>query len=156
GGSCREADSVLVVTVDADATVTGVTQLRAFVSNASMSSANVFPAQRSTADIGFPTRFSLTIPRARSGAIDVALDGCDSRGVTVANGAGSATLVPGGTASLAITLHPGPSSCGNGTLDPGEQCDDGNRISEGVCDFQCQVAGTGADGGARDGGAGAG
>jgi cysteine-rich repeat protein len=151
-GSCREADSVLVVTVEADSGVSGVVQLRATLSNADKSSVNTFPENAGTASLAFPTKFSLTIAHSRAGNVDVALDGLGAGGVVVANGAGSATLSQGSTTQLTITLHAGASLCGNGVIDPGEQCDDGNRISEGVCDFMCRLP-AGSDGGAGAGGA---
>jgi cysteine-rich repeat protein len=91
--------------------------------------------------------FTLTIARARSGTLDLALDGLDASGMATANGAGSVTLSPGGTTDFAISLHAGASLCGNGVVDPGEQCDDANRVSEGVCDFMCRTAGATGTGG---------
>jgi cysteine-rich repeat protein len=32
-----------------------------------------------------------------------------------------------------------PDSCGNGVLDPGEECDDGNRMNGDGCDWACHV-----------------
>jgi cysteine-rich repeat protein len=34
-------------------------------------------------------------------------------------------------------------SCGNGVIDPGEQCDDGNTVSGDGCSSTCQIEGTG-------------
>ena len=153
---CAQADSVVLVTVSGDPAVTGVVQLRATLSNQSMWATNLFPQHVAAGApvLTFPTMFTLTVPRARSGTLDVALDGLDASGIAIANGTASVTLLPGGTTDLAISLRAGASLCGNGRVDPGEQCDDGNRVSEGVCDFTCQRAGgSGAGGATGTGGA---
>ena len=43
------------------------------------------------------------------------------------------------------TNTPCPDKCGNGVVDPGEQCDDGNRVNGDICSSTCQtiVPGTG-------------
>jgi cysteine-rich repeat protein len=155
---CAEADSVVLVTVSADSGATDVVQLRATLSNQSMGAINLFPQQVAAGAKGlaFPTMFTLTIARARSGTVDLALDGLDASGTATANGAGSVTLSPGGTTDLAISLRAGASLCGNGVVDPGEPCDDGNRVSEGVCDFMCRTAGSSGAGGASGMGGGSG
>lgn len=38
---------------------------------------------------------------------------------------------------------PGVGSCGDGQLDPGEQCDDGNRVNGDGCDYNCKPTGCG-------------
>jgi hypothetical protein len=159
-GACREADSVVVVTVTAEAGATGVAQMRATLSNDAMSAINRYPQQvavDAAAAIAFPTMFSFTVAPGRSGTLDVALDGFDASGVAIANGDGSVTLSPGATVELAITLRAGASLCGNRVIDTGEACDDGNRVSEGVCDFTCHHAGSidaGGVGGTAGGGGG--
>jgi len=66
-------------------------------------------------------------------------------------------LQPGGTANVTITLSAGASLCGNGVVDGGEQCDDGDRFTNGTCDFQCRrQTGAGGAGGATPGSGGAG
>src|SRR4029077_15356089 len=71
----------------------------------------------------------------------------DATGNILANGAGSATISVGGTGEVTITLAAGISLCGNGHVDDGEQCDDGDRVTSGSCDFRCQsrVGDAGAD-----------
>jgi cysteine-rich repeat protein len=151
--SCRQPDSVVVVSVTAAADVPAIDQLRAFMSNGSATSTRSFPEQRSTAPLAFApaTSFAVVVPRGRTGYFDIAIDGL-SAGTVVANGAGRASLKVGGNAEVALTLAMGPSSCGNGTLDPGEQCDDGRRFSGDGCDFQCHIEGAGVtDAGASPG-----
>jgi cysteine-rich repeat protein len=155
---CGQADSVVLVTVSADPAATGVVQLRTTLSNQSMSAIDLFPQQVAAGMkmLTFPTMFSLTVARARSGTLDLALDGLDASGTAIASGTGSVTLSPGGTADLGVSLNAGASLCGNSVVDPGEQCDDGNRVSEGVCDFMCRASGSTGAGGASgiDGGGG--
>lgn len=158
-GACREADSVVVVTVTAESGAAGVVQLRATLSNDAMSAINRYPQQiavDAAAAIAFPTMFSFTVARGRSGTLDVAIDGFDASDVAIANGDGSVTLSPGETTELAITLRAGASLCGNKVIDTGEACDDGNRVSEGVCDFTCHRAGSIDAGGVGSGGTGMG
>ena len=42
-------------------------------------------------------------------------------GAVVANGDGSTFLDPGSTITVPVQLHPGPSLCGNGRIDPGKE-----------------------------------
>jgi cysteine-rich repeat protein len=100
-----------------------------------------------------PTAFSITLPRARTGELDIALDALGATGDILANGTGTATINVGGTAEVTITLAAGISLCGNGQIDAGEQCDDGDRITNGTCDFRCQTHTPirGTDGGPSDG-----
>ena len=83
------------------------------------------------------------MPRDRTGALDIAIDGLDAGGATVANGAGTIDLHVGDNVTVTITLHTGASLCGNGQIDAGEVCDDGDRLSSGSCDYLCQIADVG-------------
>lgn len=149
GAACHQDEStVVVVNVAAGAGVPPISQLRATVSNAGMGDVKLFPQRAGAASIAMPTAFSLSLPTARAGELDLALDGLDAGGAVVASAAGAVTLASGATATLSLTLMAGASLCGNGRLDPGEQCDDGNRVSEGGCSFMCLLpAGTGGSGG---------
>ena len=98
----------------------------------------LFPATAGGQPIVFETSFSLTVPRDRTGALDIALDGLDAGGTAVANGAGTIDLHVGDNVTVTITLHAGASLCGNGQIDTGEACDDGDRLSSGDCDYLCQ------------------
>jgi cysteine-rich repeat protein len=153
--SCKpDADSVVVIDVDAASGVAGVLQLRATLSNAGAADTKFFPGMAAAAPLTLPTAFSVSFSRARSGGLDVALDGYGAGKAVVGNGADTVGIVPGGTAHLHITLQPGPAPCGNGRLDAGEQCDDGDRISDGTCDFRCRTIATGPGTGGTGGGAG--
>ena len=149
--ACDKSDSVVIVKVAADAEVAGVVQLRALVSNAGEGAARLFPTTPAAAPITFETSFSLTVPRERTGALDIAIDGLDDGGAAVANGAGSIDLHVGDNVTVTITLHAGASLCGNGQLDDGETCDDGDRLSSGSCDYACQVGTSGPGVGGRGG-----
>ena len=96
------------------------------------------------------------MPRERTGALDIAIDGLDGGGAAVANGAGSVDLHVGDNVTVTITLHNGVSPCGNGQLDDGEGCDDGDRLSSGGCDYACQIGTSGPGGGGRGGAGGSG
>ena len=156
--ACEKSDAVVIVnvTADADVDVASVFQLRAQVSNAGQGNTRLFPGTPGTQAIVFDTSFSLTVPRDRTGAMDIVLDGLDANGTAVANGAGTVDLHGGDKVSVAITLHAGPSLCGNGRIDSGEGCDDGDRLSSGDCDYLCQprTSGPGVGGNGGTGGAG--
>jgi cysteine-rich repeat protein len=145
--ACDRTDSAIVVKVDADPDVGDVLQLRAWVSNAGDGVMRSYPAAAAARPIKFQTSFSLTLPRERTGAVDIALDGIGGGGVVIANGAGTVDLRPGGTATVTITLHAGAPTCGNSQIDPYEMCDDGDRFSNGTCNFLCQGSGGPGTGG---------
>ena len=51
-------------------------------------------------------------------------------------------LVDCGDENCAYTPSCWPAVCGDGILDPGEECDDGNTASDDGCDAQCRFEGT--------------
>ena len=152
--ACEKSDSVVVVTVAADQDVAGVFRLRALASNAGSGATRTFPGAAAVAAITFPTTFSLTVPRDRTGALDIALEGRDGNDVAIANGAGSVDLRVGDNVAVTIALHAGAPACGNGRVDYGEDCDDGDRVSGGSCDFLCRTLGGGPGTGGMGGGGG--
>ena len=159
--SCgADPDSVVLVHVDGDATLPGIVRLRATLSNAEVSDSKLFPAAAPVQAIALPTAFSITLARARAGDLDIALDALDAQGDIVGNGAARVAIQTGGRAEVTITLAAGATLCGDGHLDPGEACDDGDRITNGTCDFRCRPrAGATGDAGsdtadARDAGGG--
>ena len=149
--ACDKSDSIVVVHVDVDPAVTGVIQLRAQVSNGGDGSTRMFPSTPATQAIAFPTSFSLSVPRDRTGALDVALDGLGDGGPVVAHGDGTVDLHVGDNVTMMITLQAGPSTCGNNQVDAGEECDDGDRLSAGDCDYLCHARAGGPGVGGRGG-----
>jgi hypothetical protein len=149
--ACDKSDSVVIVKVSADPDVANVFQLRAQVSNAGEGVTRLFPATAGGPAIVFETSFSLTVPRDRTGALDIALEGLDANEAAIANGATTIDLHVGDNVMVAITLHAGASLCGNGQIDTGEACDDSDRFSSGDCDYLCQSrtsgSGVGGNGG---------
>jgi cysteine-rich repeat protein len=150
------SDSAVVVHVQGPATLAAIYRFHAILSNDETSDSKLFPQSlpATAPAIAMPTAFSITLPRARTGELDIALDALGATGDILANGAGTATITVGGTAEVTITLTAGISLCGNGQIDAGEQCDDGDRITNGTCDFRCQKHN--GDGGVGTGGAGTG
>ena len=139
--ACDKSDSIVIVTVVADQDVAGVFRLRAVASNAGTGATRTFPAAAASAAeaITFPTAFSLTVPRDRTGALDIALEGIDGGDVAIATGASTVDLRVGDNVAVTIALHAGAPTCGNGQLDAGEECDDGDRVSSGGCDYICRI-----------------
>ncbi|MFW5924634.1 MAG: hypothetical protein ACOCV4_00620 [Myxococcota bacterium] len=67
--------------------------------------------------------------------------------LTLSAGCGSdddgSSMADGGTCEPEpVTCSRGDSVCGNGTLEPGETCDDGNTVADDGCDPSCQVEST--------------
>jgi cysteine-rich repeat protein len=79
------------------------------------------------------------IPRSRSGRLDLVIEGIDVNSKTVASATAQTLIVVGDKVAVPVVLAAGPLLCGNGTIDPGESCDDGNLISFDGCDFRCQA-----------------
>ncbi|HJX54214.1 MAG TPA: DUF4215 domain-containing protein, partial [Polyangia bacterium] len=147
---CRQADSVVLVSVDAGAGVSSVVALRVTMSNLQTHDTKVFPKDGAGTPVLFPTSLVLVIPRVRTGLLDIAFEGLDTDSKVVANGTAQTMVVVGGQAKASVVLSPGPGLCGNGAVDPGEQCDDGNLVSFDGCDFRCQLESTAADAGPSD------
>jgi cysteine-rich repeat protein len=156
GASCgSDSDSAVIVHVQGPTALPAIFRFHAILSNDETADSKLFPqALPATPQaIAMPTAFSITLPRSRTGEIDIALDALGATGDILANGTGSTTINVGGTAEVTITLAAGISLCGNGQIDSGEQCDDGDRVTSGTCDFRCQMHTSmrGKDGGLADG-----
>ena len=54
------------------------------------------------------------------------------------DGSGSENILPGPFNARGIAFDPGP--CGNGVIDAGEECDDGNIISGDGCESDCTLS----------------
>jgi cysteine-rich repeat protein len=147
---CRQADSVVLVNVDAEAGVSPITSLRVTMSTAKTHDSKVFPAQSAVDPLLFPASLALVIPRSRSGRLDLVVEGLDAATETVASGTAQTVIAVGGQAQADVVLAAGPMLCGNGVIDPGEKCDDGNLVSFDGCDFRCQTEGAQLDAGVVD------
>jgi cysteine-rich repeat protein len=87
---------------------------------------------------------------SRTGLLPAKADGAQATGAAVDSGH-SALPDGGGIDSLVAPASPdggavdrvaetiGPSLCGNGRFDPGEECDDGNTVNGDGCSSQCVV-----------------
>jgi cysteine-rich repeat protein len=61
-------------------------------------------------------------------------------GVITALGSGDATVaITNGPAITSINVKVGAATCGDGVLDPGEECDDGNALAGDHCDPTCHI-----------------
>lgn len=146
---CREAESVVYVSVEAKDVMANVSSLRVSVSMAAGHDVRVFPAKGTKVD--FPVSLVLVLPRSRSGRLDIVVEGIGGANNVVCAGSGQTTIVVGGEAKASVLLSAGPSLCGNGSVDSGEQCDDANLFSFDGCDFRCaSETATGKDGGVAD------
>lgn len=104
--ACREADSVVLVNVDFDAGAPSVNSLRVSVSGIAGHDVRLFPAHPTSDAVRFPASLVLVLPRARSGRLDIFIEGLDSSSAVVASGSGQTTVVVGGQANASIGLAP--------------------------------------------------
>jgi fibro-slime domain-containing protein len=141
--------SIVVVSLTQGAGVSGVARVRVTLSNAGTSDVLTYPSTPSSSSVAFPATLAISLSSARSGVLDLALDGLDAVGTVVANGSAQTVIVVGGTTNASAILQAGPSLCGNGQIDSGETCDDGNRRSGDECSFECLLEAR-SDGGPPD------
>jgi len=139
--ACKEADSVVLVNVSINTDVSPVYSLRVTMSSAQTHDLKLYPAQQATAAIPSSASLVIVLPRSRAGRLDLAVDGVDNTGKNVAHGTTQTVIVVGGSVTTSAVLAAGSALCGNGIVDPGETCDDGNLYSFDGCDFRCQAEG---------------
>jgi len=118
-GSCSstKSDSMVVVTVTASASLSGVTQLRATLSNAGSQDVEYFPAANAGASIELANSFGLSLPKSRNGDLLITIDALDAASQLVASGSGTVKISVGGRADVTIDLT--PASAGVGDQDDG-------------------------------------
>jgi cysteine-rich repeat protein len=147
--ACKDADSVVFVNVSITPDAPPVYSLRVAMSTTRAHDTKIYPAAPSVTAILSPSSassFAIVLPRSRTGFLDLALDGLDTAGKSVAHGTAQTTIVVGGTVTVpSVVLVTGSSLCGDGVVDSGETCDDGNQFSFDGCDFQCRIEGAPSD-----------
>lgn len=138
--ACKSKDTYQGVFVDVrnPADVAGIVSLLVHLSNGGTGEKHVFPASGASGLIEFPATLSLTVPASRSGEVDISVDAMDSANAVVANGASFAALAPDSFKTTIVNLQPDATTCGNGQVDLGETCDDGDRYSGDGCSYLCQ------------------
>ena len=140
--SCsKNKDSYLVVHTDVDCHVPAVFQLHVTISNGGSSDDKFFPENTPTVEMGFPSDFSFIIPGYRSGLVEISIDALDKGLNVIGQGSANKTLNVGGRTDLDVPalLPVSQTICGNGIVEQGEQCDDGNRVSGDGCSSNCQL-----------------
>jgi len=108
-GGCQQADSILLVEVGGDQTLT-LGQLQVTVTaDGQMHAPILVPPSPTT--ITLPTSFTIELDRSINGPVTVAIQGWDNLSVTVALGSSTQTYInTGGTTIVAVTLVTGPPS----------------------------------------------
>ena len=131
---------VLQITVDATANVGLVDLLDVTVTTAGgMQTSMYMPATGGT--FNFPVLLPDLTISGLTGLATVTVDGT-YMGAAAGTGNGAVTLVTG-TVPITVTLDSGgPGKCGNGTVDAGEACDDGNMTNGDGCENDCTVTPT--------------
>lgn len=106
----------------------------------------------------FPVTMSMTVRDGWSGPATLTVEArlwdeaANTEGLVVASGTARVTVAPRQRVRTSVTLEPGPLTCPNASVDPGEECDDGNRSGGDGCSPGCRRETTTTDGGADSGG----
>jgi cysteine-rich repeat protein len=103
-GGSSDSYSIVVVTVTAPSSLTGVTQLRAEITNAGRLDTELFPKGQPPTPLVFDASFALALPKSRVGELDIAVRALDRTGRVLATGSGSLQIVVGGRADVTIHL----------------------------------------------------
>jgi len=118
--SCDGADTLLVVTVDADTPVAGITSLHARVTaGARTAEFDIHPVAGGAVDIPPAQNFGVVMPRALSGTVNVHVEARDQFQQPLAVGDGTGTLRAGARIDIQISLGDSASSSDMGTDDGG-------------------------------------
>jgi cysteine-rich repeat protein len=135
---CQEPDSVLLANLDCDPNATPSYSIQVMLSEPGLrEDTKIFPSNGQP--LHFPTSLALEIPRNHSGQLDLAFLARDASARTTAHATARTTLAEGSETEISVRLSAGDDLCGNGNIDPGEQCDDGNLFSFDGCDNGCQL-----------------
>ena len=135
---CQEPDSVLLANLDCDPNATPSYSIQVMLSEPGLrEDTKIFPSNGQP--LHFPTSLALEIPRNHSGQLDLAFLARDASARTTAHATARTTLAEGSETEISVRLSAGDDLCGNGNIDPGEQCDDGNLFSFDGCDDDCQL-----------------
>ena len=158
-GACSP-DSYVILDVDGDCDVLplGVSQLKVTLQNQGRSDNKLFSGDAGRS-LTLPVTLAVVLGHDRSGPLTIQVDGFDNNMMIVASGSAGGSLQVGARTNFFVQLTAGARTCGNGVLDPGEGCDDGNRVSGDGCDFVCRPesgpvvkADAGTEGGANSDG----
>jgi len=118
GAACDDSttNSLVVVTVTAAPSMPAVSQLRVRASNASSTQTKLFPESSHGMPIVFDsssnTSLALTLPKSRSGELQILIEALDASSNPVAVGSNKVDIVVGGRADVTISLVMG--STGDG------------------------------------------
>jgi cysteine-rich repeat protein len=134
-------DQGVLVNLTNPSAVPGVVRLKVSVSNQHSSKTLSFPADAPSSSITFPTSFSFNISAIRNGRVDIVVEALNTSQLVVANGSAFVVLQSKMFTPAPIALSVGARLCGNGQLDQGESCDDGNHFSGDGCDYLCSSEG---------------
>lgn len=133
-----QPDSYVVVRADVNCDVPPVFQLRITITNDTASDQKFVPDSNSV-EMGFPSSFALILPGSRSGYVDLAIDALDKNHRVIGQGSTNGTIKVGSRLDLQVQLTTPPVVCGDGIIETGESCDDGNRVSGDGCSSTCQT-----------------
>lgn len=105
GCTSKSGTSLVVVSVDADASLTDVATLHARVAVGDQTREfDVHPTAGASTAIPPAQTFGINLPRTLVGNIELSVDARDSGGATIASGGGSGTIRVGARSDVALTL----------------------------------------------------
>ena len=106
--ACKsDPQSVVLVTVNTGLGLPAISRLQVDLLNNGATDTKYFPMVQASAPLQFPTTFSLTVGRSRSGRLDLSILGLDGTGsISVAKGTKFVDLVVGGQTPVVIDLLP--------------------------------------------------
>jgi len=110
----RVTERGVLVKVTNNSNVAGILQLKARFSNQGSSDTLLLPSTPLKTPMVFPTAFSITLPSNRTGEVNIAVDGLDSSGTSVANGTGVAILQANAFVTTTVDLGAGALPCTGG------------------------------------------
>lgn len=137
GCSTEDSLSYVVLTVDAPTAVAPVERLRTTWAMGGHDDIRLFPERPAAKAIAFPATLAVSL-EDRSGDLGVVIEALGDDGHLVAS-CFARLRVEKGTSYSTCLLAAGEPSCGNGSPDPGEECDDRNRASGDGCSADCRI-----------------
>jgi hypothetical protein len=151
----RATYATVTIVAAAGTVIPGITVIRSTVTNEGDTDVATFDVPSGSIDLGAPGMSSETYTldlRHRTGLVDITVEALNAAGIVVGMGFAQTSVAPEANWMVPLTLAPTgmdgmdggtdsapgfdsnvPNLCGNGALDPGEECDDGDTDDTDFC-----------------------